>query len=219
MENLLAEYGPTVGYLILLLGSFVEGESVVLTAGFFSFKGYLSLPVIILIAFLGSTTADQLIYFLGRIYGPGLLKRKPHLQEKADRAFKLLHKYNVWFIMGFRFVYGIRTISPFVIGASGIPIKRFAILNVIAAFFWSVISCYAGYLLGYFFADDIDYAIEKAIQYQKITVTLIILLIAGISTFIYIRNKRKASKLTTEMVNKGHSPEKTEKDISAKNRD
>ncbi len=194
MENLLVEYGPKLGYFILLLGSFVEGESVVLTAGFFAYKGYLSLPLIILIAFLGSTAADQLLFFLGRIYGPGLLERKPSLKPKAEKAFMLLKKYNVWFIMGFRFVYGIRTVSPFVIGASGIDVKRFAILNVIAAAIWSVLSCCAGYLLGYFFADDIDYAIEQAIKYQKITITIIILLIAGISTFFYFKRKRAQSQ-------------------------
>lgn len=194
MEDLLIEHGPTLGYIVLLLGSFVEGESVVLTAGFFAYKGYLSLPVIILIAFLGSLCADQLLFFLGRIYGPGLLQRKPKLKEKADKAFLMLHRYHIWFILGFRFVYGIRTVSPFVIGASGIDVKRFAILNFIAAAIWSVLSCFAGYLLGYFFADEIEYAIDQAIKFQKYTITGILLLILSVAAyFFYKRKKEKKS--------------------------
>ncbi len=195
VEQLLIEYGPTAGYLILLLGSFVEGESVVLTAGFFAYKGYLSLPLIMFIAFAGSLCADQLLFFLGRIYGPALLQRKPNLKEKADKAFSLLHRYNLWFILGFRFIYGIRTVSPFVIGASGIAVKRFAILNLIAAAIWSVLSCSAGYLLGYFFADEIEYAIDQAIKFQKITISSIILIIAATATFFYFKRKKEKKNI------------------------
>lgn len=191
MEDLLIEYGPLLGYFILLLGSFVEGESIVLTAGFFAYKGYLSLPLIMLIAFLGTLFADQIIFFLGRIYGPGLLKKRPHWEVRARKAFELLNRYQVWFIMGFRFIYGIRTISPFVIGASGIPVKRFAILNVIAAAIWAVSSCYAGYLIGYFFADEIEYAISQAIKFQKITIGSLIFLILFWIAFRRYRSKEK----------------------------
>lgn len=180
MEAYLAEYGPLAGYIVLLLGSFVEGESVVLTAGFLSYKQFLSFPIVVLIAFCGSVTADQLLFFAGRFYGPSLLKKKPSWQAKTEKVFALLHRYNVWFIVGFRFVYGIRTISPFVIGASGIDIKRFAILNVIAGIIWAVLSVGAGYLIGYFFSDTIDLIIEKFIQYQKIGITTIILTIVAV---------------------------------------
>lgn len=180
VEDLLNQYGAWLGYCILLLGSFVEGESVVLTAGFFAYKGYLSLLLIILISFMGSLCADQLLFFVGRWYGPNLLVKKPKLKEKAAHIFKLLHKYNIIFILGFRFIYGIRTVSPLVIGASDIPTKRFVILNFIAAAIWAVISCCGGYLLGYFFADDIDYVITQAIKYQKITIATVITIIIAL---------------------------------------
>ena len=195
MEDFLIQYGPLAGYAILLLGSFVEGESIVLTAGFFAFKGYLSLPLIMMIAFTGSVTADQILFFLGRAYGPGWLAKKPHLKEKADKAFALLIKYNIWFIMGFRFIYGIRTISPFVIGTSGISIKRFAILNIIAGAIWAVSSCLLGYMLGYWFADEIEQAIKLAIKFQKIIVTGVILLLVGIGVWHYYRKKQKHKNL------------------------
>lgn len=189
MEAYLAEYGPLAGYIVLLLGSFVEGESVVLTAGFLSYKQFLSFPIVILIAFCGSVAADQLLFFAGRIYGPSILKKKPSWQAKTEKVFTLLHRYNVWFIVGFRFVYGIRTISPFVIGASGIDIKRFAILNIIAGVIWAVLSVGAGYLIGYFFSDTIDLIIDKFIQYQKIAITSIILTIVAVVCWKRYRKK------------------------------
>ena len=192
LEAYIAEYGAPIGYLVLFLGSLIEGESVVLTAGFLCFKGYLSFPLAVLIAFFGSVSADQLLFFLGRLYGPSILRKKPSWQEKTDKVFDLLHRYNVWFIVGFRFVYGIRTISPFVIGASGIDIKRFAILNIIAGMIWAFLSVGAGYLIGYFFSDVIDTIIEKFIQYQKIGITSIILIIV-----VFIFGKRWRQKKGT----------------------
>lgn len=194
MEQLLSEYGPTIGYLFLLLGSFVEGETVVLTAGYLSFKGYLSLPLIIVIAFTGSLVADQILFYVGRHYGPSLIDRKPMLKEKSKRIFELLHRYNVGFILSFRFIYGIRVASPLVIGASGISIKRFTILNVIAAAIWAVLSCIAGYMIGYWFADTVDAIIAKVIQLEKvILISVAVLAFLGLTAYkirAYLRRKK-----------------------------
>lgn len=197
MEDFVLQYGALF-YLILLLGSFVEGETIVLTAGYFAYKGYLSLNLIILISFLGTLFADQLLFFVGRWYGPGLLERRPKLKAKSKRVFQLLHKYHTWYILGFRFVYGVRVASPLVIGAAGIAVRRFMILNFIAAVIWSVLSCLAGYLLGYFFADTIEIAIRKAIQFQKIAIASLILIIGVVSFVYYLRKRRKKSDLPHE---------------------
>jgi len=196
MESALLEYGPLAGYLVLLLFSFIEGESVVLTAGYFSYKGYLSLPLIMFIAFMGTLCADQLSFYIGRKYGPNLLIKKPSLRKKSDKIFKLMHRYNTVFILGFRFIYGIRIASPFIIGASGFDPRRFAILNVIAAAIWSVLSCWGGYLIGYYFSDNIEDVIHTAMRYQKITVASIITIIIVI--FIWTKYYRK-SQVDTEL--------------------
>ncbi|MGN6670420.1 MAG: DedA family protein [Candidatus Nucleicultricaceae bacterium] len=197
MEQLLSEYGPALGYIILLIGSFVEGETVVLTAGFLSYKGYLSLTWIIIISFLGSLIADQLLFYIGRYYGPGLIERKPALKEKSKRIFDLLHRYNVGFILSFRFIYGIRVASPLVIGASGISIKRFTILNLIAAIIWATISCIAGYMIGYWFADAVDAIIAKIIKFEKMLIigVGILVLLAFIGYKIRGYFVRKKSKI------------------------
>ncbi len=144
MEQAITEWG----YFAVFLGSMIEGESVVLAAGFLAHEGYLSLPKIIAISFFGTLIADQGLYHLGRYQGVYLLTRFPRLKPRADRAFLLLHRYDVYFILAFRFIYGIRTISPLVIGASGVSPKRFIVLNVIAASIWAVLISLAGYFFG-----------------------------------------------------------------------
>jgi len=149
MEEIIREWG----YLAVLLGSMVEGESVILTAGFLAHEGYLSLYKIIMISFAGSVFADQALYYVGRYYGEPILNRYPKLRARSDRAFRLLRRYGTVYILSFRFIYGIRTLSPIVIGVAGITPLRYAVLNVIAAAIWAVLSCCAGYYLAHFLMD------------------------------------------------------------------
>lgn len=143
------------GYIAVFLGSMVEGESVIFMAGFLARTGYLSIQKVTLIAFCGTLVADQGLYFIGHYYGQSVIERFPSMKPKADKAFRLLHRYNTLFILSFRFIYGIRTLSPLVIGAGGVSIKRFMCLNLIAALIWSISSCMAAYYLADLVMDHI----------------------------------------------------------------
>jgi len=150
-----AEFVRDWGYVAVFLGSMIEGESVIFIAGFFAHEGYLSLPKIILVAFIGTLFADQALYFVGRRYGNPFIDRFPSLRPRAEKAFQLLRRYDNIFILSFRFIYGIRIISPVVIGASGVGVTRFMILNFIAAIIWSVGSCVAAYYFAHLIMDEL----------------------------------------------------------------
>lgn len=161
MQELMEQWGYIAdfvrdwGYIAVFLGSMIEGESIIFLAGFLAHEGYLSLPKIIIVSFFGTLIADQALYFLGRQYGNSFIQRFPSFQPRAERAFQMLRKYDNIFILVFRFIYGIRIISPVVIGASGVNIKRFMILNFIAAIIWSVGSCVAAYYFAHLIMDEL----------------------------------------------------------------
>lgn len=147
MESL-TQFIENWGYLAVFLGSLVEGESVILTASALASFGYLSIYKIMMVAFTGSVLADQILFLIGKHYGPAIFDKFPYLKTPANRAFVLLRKYDLWFIISCRFIYGIRTVSAMVIGAANIPLRRYIPLNLLSALIWTVISCTAGYLLG-----------------------------------------------------------------------
>lgn len=144
MEQLISTYG----YPAIAAGTFFEGETIVLIAGYLANRGYLDLPWVIVCAFLGSWAGDTLYFFIGRRWGNKLLERRPAWRPAADKAFTMLHRYDAVFILTFRFLYGLRTVSPFVIGMSKVPTVRFVFLNMVASAIWA--SCFSsgGYLLG-----------------------------------------------------------------------
>jgi membrane protein DedA with SNARE-associated domain len=159
LQNFIHDYG----YLTVFLGAMVEGESVIITASALAATGMLSIGWVMVLTFLGTLFADQAIYLLGLRYGPSavarLRKRFPSLEPHIDKGLSFLKRNETVYILSFRFIYGIRIISPFLIGAQHIPFKRFSLLNVLSALIWTVISCLFGYFLGTLL-DDVVHSIE-----------------------------------------------------------
>ncbi len=144
MSELVAQYG----YLAVLIGTMLEGETILVLGAVAAKLGYLKIELVVLVAWIGSFIGDQAYFWVGRLYGIRLLARWPSWRMRVHRATRLLEKYDTWFILGFRFVYGIRSISPFVIGMSRIPAWRFMLLNLIAAFMWASVLGGISFLLG-----------------------------------------------------------------------
>ena len=144
MEELLGNYG----YWAVLLGTFLEGETVLVLAGFAAHRGYLQLDAVIAVAFLGTLCGDQLFFWLGRRRGQATLSRHPGWGRRLGRPLSLLERHPVAVILGFRFLYGLRTVTPFAIGLSGISAGRFAAFNAAGAGVWAVAVGLAGYGFG-----------------------------------------------------------------------
>ena len=120
------------GYLAVIIGTFLEGETILIVAGFAAYEGYLELPLVITAAFFGSLFGDQLYFFIGRYKGQALLARFKSWEPRITRFRKLMDRHNTWFILIFRFLYGLRTPAPFAIGLSNVSIRKFIFRNIIS---------------------------------------------------------------------------------------
>ncbi len=138
----------TYGYWALLVGTFLEGETVLVLAGFAARTGHLQLPWVMAVAFAGSLLGDQTFFLLGRWQGKRLLGRRASWRPRIERANRLVDRYHTWVLLGFRFLYGLRTVIPFALGTSSIGLGRFVVLNVLGAAIWSAAVAFVGYLFG-----------------------------------------------------------------------
>ena len=146
--SMLAQAVADYGYYAILLFTFLEGETILVLGGYAAHEGHLSLPMVMLCAFIGSLIGDQLWFYVGRRGGRALLARKPGWQPAMARINRHMEKHQYWFILSFRFLYGLRTVAPFAIGMSSVKSSTYAILNVVAAAVWAVAVAMLGYLLG-----------------------------------------------------------------------
>ena len=144
LEHFIATYG----YAAIALGTFLEGETILVIRGFLAHRGYLGLPGVMAAAFVGTFAGDQLFFFLGRRGGLNALEKRPLWKARSVRVFQLLREHQLAIILGFRFVYGFRTVTPFLIGASGVPVLRFLPLNAAGGAIWALVIGGLGYLVG-----------------------------------------------------------------------
>lgn len=186
---------PEKAYWGVLFGSMVEGEMIILTASALAAAGYLSIYKVGSIAFLSTLLVDQILFFIGHYFYKKprqrpLSERFPKLYKKSRRAVVLLKKYDIWFILSFRFIYGIRAVSPVVIGLCGSSPSRFVPLNAVSALIWAVISCSLGYSLGDFLFDENGRPIPDHMRYLQCIILGILLLGIGILVFTIIKRRR-----------------------------
>jgi len=160
----------TYGYWALLVGTFFEGETILIIGGITAHLGYLDLPKVMMIAFIGSFTGDQVYFFIGRLKGRDLVTRHPKWQTRVDKIHRLLKRYHDFIMFGFRFIYGMRIMTPFVFGMSrNIKTLRFVVFNALGAVVWSIVISGGGYLFGYAIGGVI-----KDIRHYQLEVILVV---------------------------------------------
>ena len=143
-ELLIAKYG----LLAVFLGAGIEGETIVILGGVFAHRHLLTFWEAAAAAATGSFIADQVFFFTGRH-----ARRWPRIQKIVgrpafQRATRLLERHPASFIFAFRFIYGLRTISPVAIGMSDVPTGKFIAVNAVAAVIWGTVFTTIGYLFG-----------------------------------------------------------------------
>lgn len=173
------------GYLAVFIGTFLEGETVLLMAGFAAHRGLMRLPEVMLLAFVASTSGDQVYYWLGRYYGERLFVRFPALGRQVPTVQRLLEKYHTPLILGIRFLYGLRMAGPLAMGALQVPALRFALLNMVGAAVWAVLVAW----LGYQFGNLLELVFHDLRHIEEFV--LLVLLIAGVAV-AWVRYRRSS---------------------------
>jgi len=160
---------------------------VLVLAGFAAHRGYLELPQVLVAAFLGTLLGDQIWFTLGRTRGRELLARRPAWQARVEqtRAWILAHQQAV--LWSFRFLYGLRTVAPFVLGMSGVRPLRFAVFNLLSAAVWTLAIGCAGYALGT--------ALETLLGDLRRLEGLVFLAIAATGALLWLRHARRSRSL------------------------
>jgi membrane-associated protein len=198
--DLIADYGVIVVYCILFaiifaesglfFGFFLPGDSLLLTAGMFAFKGVevdgeelkLSLFVLMPLLFVAAVLGDNVGYWFGRKVGPPLFRRPQSIlfRPKNLQAAKAFYdKHGGKTITIARFVPFIRTFVPIVAGAVGMEWRRFTFFNLFGGLLWAIGVTLAGYLL----ADAIP---PDVLDTYFLVIVFTVIIVSMMPTFIHL---------------------------------
>ena len=172
----------------LLVGVFLPGDSLLVTAGLFAAKGYLNVYALAPALTLAAICGNSLGYFIGRATGPRVFRRENSLffnKKHAIRAHEFYDKYGKKTIVIAQFMPVIRTFSPVIAGVARMPFQTFIAYNIFGAIFWIWSMVGIGYFLGNYI-PGVDQHIEIVVL-----IVIFISLLPGIIGGIRARRRRR----------------------------
>ena len=177
----------------LLVGFFLPGDSLLITAGLFAARGDFNIvtliPTLIVAAIVGNGTG----YWIGRRTGKALYSRPDSLLFRREHV-RITHDYYQRHggktIVFAQFIPILRTFAPVVAGVAEMGYVRFATFNVVGAICWITSMTVAGYTLGNLVPN-----IESRIHYVVAAVIAVSLMPPA---WAWLRSRREAAKAVNE---------------------
>ena len=187
MEDLLHQYG----YLLIFLGTFVEGETLLMLGGYFAHRGYLDLGGVVATSFVAAVCGDQLFFHLGRSHAKSLLARFPRLRDKVNVALHRVERHQVKVVLTMRFLWGLRIALPVALGLTSMSARKFFWLNLLSAAVWS---CVFG-LIGFGTSHVVAQVVDNLHHYEK-WIAMGLLVVAVVVLWLRWHGARRKSSLT-----------------------
>jgi membrane-associated protein len=146
----------------LLIGVFLPGDSLLVTAGLLAARGYLNVYALAPVLTVAAICGNSVGYFIGRATGPRIFNRENSLffnKKHAIRAHEFYEKHGRKTIVLAQFMPIIRTFGPVVAGVGGMKFRTFITFNIMGAVLWIWSMVAIGYFLGSYI-PGIDQHIE-----------------------------------------------------------
>lgn len=144
----LSEFVSEYGYLAVAVGCVLEGETVLLMAGFAAHRGLLDLPMVLAVALVSSFAGDQFWFAVGRRFGGRLIDRFASIRRVMPRVQQLIEAHQDALVLGIRFMVGVRVAGPVLMGWSKVSASRFFVFNFVGAALWAGVIGGGGYAFG-----------------------------------------------------------------------
>ena len=168
----------------LLVGFFLPGDSMLVTAGLFAAQGYFNIVWLNMLLICAAIAGNATGYLIGRKSGPALYSREDSRFFKRKHLIKTKEFYEqyggITIIMA-QFMPFARTFAPVVAGIAEMPYLRFASFNVVGAIAWVMSMT----LIGYFLGSAIP-GIDKHIELVIIGI-IFISLVPGIIKYLQVK--------------------------------
>lgn len=181
----------------LLVGFFLPGDSLLVTAGLLASQPGFGLNVYLLglILSIAAIIGDSVGYAIGRSTGPRIFTRENSVlfnRKHLERAHAFYEKHGGKTIIIARFMPIVRTFAPVVAGVADMHYRTFIAYNVIGGLAWVWSMLFIGYFLGRL-VPGIDKHIEPVIL-----VVIFLSILPGIISWMRERGKSGAPPAVSE---------------------
>lgn len=152
-------------YIGILFGVFLEGEMIMISSIIAAHHGYLNIWLVVFIGILGTYVSDFFYFNLGRKKGAIWIQKNQKIRKKAAVVDRKLNQYPVLIFIIYRFMYGLRTLAPLVIGAGKTKTRTFLFYSGLSTLLWATLYGTIGYTFGALIQSQLSH-IEHAEKYM-----------------------------------------------------
>jgi membrane-associated protein len=179
----------------LMVGFFLPGDSLLVTAGLFAAKGDLDILWLNLALIAAAVVGDAVGYWIGWKAGKALYSRPNSFffrREHLIKTHEFYERHGGKTIIIARFMPIVRTFAPTVAGAAEMTYRHFAVFNVVGAIGWVTSMTLTGYFLGQMFGA----ALERNIH-VLVAVVIFLSLLPALIAWLRERSKSKTAAVAT----------------------
>ena len=198
MVGLLGIVGIIFAETGLLVGFFLPGDSLLVSAGIFctpfnpTGRAVLSAPLLISLCIIAAIVGDTVGYWIGSKAGVRIFKREDSLffhRKHLITSQQFYEKHGGKTLILARFMPIFRTFAPVVAGVGNMQYRRFVAYNVVGGIAWVVSMVMAGYILA-----SVAPGVTKHIELLAIVIVFISLLPAIIP---FVKSRLTRSRPST----------------------
>lgn len=178
---LIAQYGLLVVFLNVLIeqaGAPVPAVPTLIVAGALAAGGKLPVAGVVLAALVACLLSDLAWYWAGRRFGAGVMRTICRISLSPDSCVKQSElRFQRWrgrMLLVAKFVPGLSTVAPPLVGAMGLRLPSFLLLDGLGSLLWAGVA--VG--LGYAFAPQIDSVLAALEQAGTLAMELLLSLLA-----------------------------------------
>jgi membrane protein DedA with SNARE-associated domain len=194
--GVLSHYGYLAVFAIIAVESFgvpAPGQTVLIAAAVFAGNGKLSLPLVVVVAFLAATGGDNIGFAIGRFGGRRLVSRFGRYvgltEERMQGLERRFTRHGGKLVVLARFVDGLRQFNGILSGLAGMGWARFLGFNALGALLWvltwAAVGRYAGHHLEAIFS--------QVRRFQLVALVAVVLVIAVLVVRHLLHNRAARS--------------------------
>ena len=127
------------GYIILAFYSFGGGMLALAGAGILSALGKMDIGLSIFVATVANFIGDTFLFYLAQTNKKEVLKYLRKHRRKIAYTNLLMRKYGWMAVFLQKYIYGVKTLVPIVMGLSRYDFKKFVVLNFFASIVWGLV--------------------------------------------------------------------------------
>jgi membrane-associated protein len=171
----------------LLIGFFLPGDSLLVTAGLLASPGQrlMNIGAMAVILPIAAIAGNSCGYYVGKATGPRLFRREDSLlfnKKHLYRAHAFYEKHGGKTLVLARFMPIVRTFVPVVAGMAAMDFAAFTLYNVIGGVLWILSMLFLGYFIG-----DIPWVRQNV---EKVILIVIFLsILPGIIEYVRSRGR------------------------------